>query len=147
MFLNRQEDRQLSTTTQNAKGKQKLFLYSKQVSSTRQVLEAKRLCSEDSHSRLSKRETCVNLFYGIKNLSVLLKGFSQLTSQDRPCLVTQVVCNCLRKNPKLLDRIEQYALLMDWIDFQNRTVRIELHRVNQDVNNLEISQTLLELGK
>ena len=60
MFLDRQEDRQLSTTIQNAKGQQKLFLYSKQASSTHQVLEAKRFCSEDSHSRLSKRETCVN---------------------------------------------------------------------------------------
>ena len=58
------------------KGKQGFFLYLKQVSGTRQVLEAKRFYKEDSHSRLSKRETCVNLFYSIKNLSVLLEGFS-----------------------------------------------------------------------
>ena len=133
--------RKLSTTTQNAKGKQKLFLYSKQASSTSQVLETKRFYSEDSHSRLSKRETCVNLFQSIKNLSVLLEGFSQLTIQDRPCLVTQIVCSYLRKWPELLDCIEQYVLLMDLIDFQNRTVRIELRRVNQDMNILETSQT------
>ena len=30
---------------------------------------------------------------------------------------------------------------MDSVDFKNRTVRIELHRVNQDVNILETSQT------
>ena len=95
---------------------------------------------EDSYSKLSKRETCVNLFYSTNNLSVLLEGFSQLTIQDRPCLVTQIVCNCLREYPKLHDRIQQYVLLMDWMDFQNRTVRIELCRVNQDVNILETSQ-------
>ena len=66
MFLDRWEDRQLLATTQNAKGKQELFLYLKQASNTRQVLEAKRFCNEDSHSRLSKRETCVNLFWSIK---------------------------------------------------------------------------------
>ena len=60
MFLDRQEDRKLSTSTQNAKGKHELFLYLKQASSTRQILEAKGFCNEDSHSRLSKRETCVN---------------------------------------------------------------------------------------
>ena len=38
------------------------FLYLKQASSTRQVLEAKRFCIEDSHSKLSKWETCVDLF-------------------------------------------------------------------------------------
>jgi len=54
--------RKLSTTTQNAKGKQDFFLYLEQASSTRQVLETKRFCNEDSHSMLSKRETCVNLF-------------------------------------------------------------------------------------
>ena len=101
----------------------------------------KRFCNGDSHSKLSKRETCVNLFQSIKNLSVLLEGFSQLTIQDRPCSVTQIVCSCLRKWPELLNRIEQYVLLMDWINFQNRTVRIELRRVNQDVNILETSQT------
>ena len=53
---------QLSTTTQSTKGEQEFFLYLKQASSTRQVLEAKRLCIEDSHSKLSKRETCVDLF-------------------------------------------------------------------------------------
>ena len=50
----------LSTTTQSAIGKQNFFLFLKQASSTRQVLEAKSFCNEDSHSRLSKRETCVN---------------------------------------------------------------------------------------
>ena len=53
---------QLSVATQSAKGKQKFFLYLKQASSTRQVLEAKRFCIEDSHSKLSKREICVDLF-------------------------------------------------------------------------------------
>ena len=53
---------QLSTTTQSTKGKQEFFLYLKQASSTRQVLEAKRFYNKDSHSKLSKRETCVNLF-------------------------------------------------------------------------------------
>ena len=62
MFLDRWEDRQLSTTTQNDKAKQELFLYLKQASNNRQVLEAKRFCNKDSHSRLSKRETCVDLF-------------------------------------------------------------------------------------
>ena len=62
MLLDTKEDKQLSTTTQNAKGKQEFFLYLKQASSTRQVLEAKRFCNRDSHSRLSKRETCVDLF-------------------------------------------------------------------------------------
>ena len=42
--------------------KKEFLLYLKEASSTRQVLEAKGFCSEDSHSRLSKRETCVNLF-------------------------------------------------------------------------------------
>ena len=54
--------RKLSTVTQNAKGKQNFFLYLKQASSTRQLLEAKKFCNGGSHSRLSKRETCVNLF-------------------------------------------------------------------------------------
>ena len=54
--------RKLLTTTQNAKGKHDIFLYLKQASSTRQVLKAKRFCNGDSHSKLSKRETCVNLF-------------------------------------------------------------------------------------
>jgi len=62
MLLDTKEDKQLSTTTQNAKGKHDFFLYLKQASSTRQVLEAKRFCNEDSHSRLSKRKTCVFLF-------------------------------------------------------------------------------------
>ena len=132
---------QLSTTTQSTMGEQEFCLYLEQVSSTRPVLEAKRFCNGGSHSRLSKRETYVNLFYSIKNLSVLLEGFSQLIIQDRPCLVTQIVCSCLQKWPELLDRIEQYVLLMDWIDFQNRTIRIELRRVNQDMNILETSQT------
>ena len=35
---------------------------------------------------------------------------------------------------------------MDWVDFQNRTVRIELRRVNQDVNILEISQAYSSRG-
>ena len=54
--------RKLSTTTQNAKGEQEFFLYLKQAGSTRQVLELKRFCNGDSLSKLSKRETCVNLF-------------------------------------------------------------------------------------
>ena len=138
-FLDRQEDRWLSTTTQSATGKQNFFLNLKQAGSTRQVPEAKRFCIGDSHSKLSKRKTCVDLFQSIKNSSVLLEGFTQLTSQDRPCLVTQIVCNCLPEYPKLHDRIEQHVLLMDWIDFQNMTVRIELPRVNQGVNILETS--------
>ena len=36
------------------------FLCLKQASSTRQVLDSKRFYNKDSHSRLSKRETCVN---------------------------------------------------------------------------------------
>ena len=55
MFFDRQDDRQLSTTTQDAKGKQGFFLCLKQASSTRQVLEAKRLCVEDSHSKLEQK--------------------------------------------------------------------------------------------
>ena len=66
---------QLSTTTQGTMGEQEFFLYLEQASSTRQVLEAKRFCIEESHSKLSKRKTCVNLFYSIKNLSVLHEGF------------------------------------------------------------------------
>ena len=61
-FLDRQEDRQLSTTIQRTKGEQEFSLYLEQASSTRQVLEAKRFCIEDPHSKLRKRETCVNLF-------------------------------------------------------------------------------------
>ena len=53
---------QLSVATQSAKGKQEFFLYLKQASSARQVLEAKIFYNGDSHSKLSKRETCVNLF-------------------------------------------------------------------------------------
>ena len=60
MFLDRQVNKRLSTTTQNAKGKQN-FLYLKQASSTRQVLEAKKLRSWNSLSSLSKQETRVNL--------------------------------------------------------------------------------------
>ena len=61
-FLDRQEDRQLSTTTQSTKGEQEFSLYLEQASSTRQVLKAKRIFGGDSRSSLSKRETCVNLF-------------------------------------------------------------------------------------
>ena len=53
---------QLSTTTQSTKGEQEFCLYLEQASSTRQVHEAKRFCNRDSHSKLSKRETYVNLF-------------------------------------------------------------------------------------
>ena len=67
---------QLSTTTQSTKGEQEFFLYLKEVSSTRQVLEAKKFCNGGSHSSISKRETYVNLFYSIKNLSVLLEESS-----------------------------------------------------------------------
>ena len=49
--------------------KQEFFLYLKKASSTHQVLEAKRLCSGDSHSKLSKRETCVNLFLEYQELT------------------------------------------------------------------------------
>ena len=71
MFLDRQEDRQLSTTTQNAKGKQELFLYLKQASSTRLVLDAKRFYNEDSHSRLSKRKTCINPILGYQEVTYI----------------------------------------------------------------------------
>ena len=50
--------RKLSTTTQNAKGKQDFFLYLEQVSSTRQVLETKRFCNEDSYSVSVYRQAC-----------------------------------------------------------------------------------------
>ena len=39
----------------------RFFLCLEQASSTRQVLETKRFCNEDSYSRLSKQETRVNL--------------------------------------------------------------------------------------
>ena len=42
-FPDRQEDRRLSKTTQNAKGKHDFFLCLKQASSTRQVLETKKI--------------------------------------------------------------------------------------------------------
>ena len=61
MFFDRQVNRRLSTTTQITKGKQKLFLHFEQASSTRQVLEAKKLRSWNSLSSLSKQETRVNL--------------------------------------------------------------------------------------
>ena len=53
---------QLSTTTQSTKGEQEFCLYLEQASSTSQVLEAKRFCNRDSHSKLSKQKTCVDLF-------------------------------------------------------------------------------------
>ena len=60
---------QLSTTTQSTKGKLEFFLYLELASSTRQVLEAKRFCNGDSHSKLSKRETCLNLFLEYQELT------------------------------------------------------------------------------
>ena len=95
MFFDRQVNRRLSTITQITKGKQKPFLHFEQASSTRQVFEAKKLRSCNSLGSLSKQETHVNLFQSIKNLFLLLGEFSQLISQDRPRLVTQVVYNFL----------------------------------------------------
>ena len=73
----------------------------------------KRFCNGNFHSRLSKPETCVDLFQSIENLSILLEGFSQLTSQDGPCLVTQIVYNCCENIPKY--SIISSSLSYTWI--------------------------------
>ena len=116
MFFDRQVNRRLPTTTQITKGKQKLFLHLKQASSTRQVLETKKLRSWNSLSSLSKQKTRVNLL-----------EYQELISAPQGVFIVDQLGQTLIDHPgniQLFMKVsqttrssEQHVLYQDWIDF------------------------------
>ena len=116
MFFDRQVNRRLSTITQITKGKQKPFLHFEQASSTRQVLEAKKLRSWNSLSSLSKQETRVNLL-----------EYQELISAPWGVFIVDQLGQTLIGHPSSIQLFmkvsqttrssEQHVLYRDWIDF------------------------------